>query len=425
MLVYFIQVTALFPVLPLYLTQEWTNAPIGLVVAALAAGLLCFRPSIGWMIDRWGRKIVLWIGLGIMLIILPMYAWAPSPAWLIGIRIFHGTSQAAFATASQTMLADLVPPSQRTAMLGYLGMSNTIGFSIGPALGAWMFDGYGFSSVVTLQIGLTLLGVVITLPLPWLATRPLSKSKSIPAATDGASSLHHGETHSTTKEAGSDAPIPAKAVAQPRQSFPWDIVSQFPVRDATLIFFVGSFLHGGVVTFLPLFISNAALFFSVNALVAIAVRFSLGRWGHRVSRRWVVSVSILLAGTALIGLALAQTLQEGGGDRTIVLWAIVYGLGFAPTFPVLSAIVSLSAPMAVRGRVYSVFLAGFDSGMTFGGVGVQLLLAFFPLSSLFVMLGCLGWGTSLIAFRQFTQPITQPMAQPVAIAPPSDKPYRN
>ncbi|MEB3213039.1 MAG: MFS transporter, partial [Leptolyngbyaceae bacterium] len=79
MLVYFAQVTVLFPVLPLYLIQEWEDAPVGLVVAALAAGLLFFRPSIGWMIDRWGRKVVLWIGLGIMLIILPMYVWAPSP----------------------------------------------------------------------------------------------------------------------------------------------------------------------------------------------------------------------------------------------------------------------------------------------------------------------------------------------------------
>ncbi|MEL6223456.1 MAG: MFS transporter [Cyanobacteria bacterium J06627_8] len=400
MLVYFAQVTALFPVLPLYLTREWQDAPIGLVVAALAAGLLCFRPSVGWMIDRWGRKVVLWLGLGIMLVILPMYGWATSIAWLIGIRIAHGISQAAFATASQTMLADLVPPEQRTAMLGYLGMSNTIGFSIGPALGAWVFHVYGFDRVVLVQIGLTLLGVMISLPLPWLATASAAKS-------DREDAFQASPRDQLTESSPRDLKTHARSnrYSQQRQPFPWEIVSRFPVRDATLVFFVGSFLHGGVVTFLPLFLSNSALFFSLNALVAISVRFSLGRWGHRISRQWVVSLGVLFSGTALVGMALAQVIQDGGADRTLVLWSILYGIGFGSLFPVLSAIVSLAAPIAVRGRVYSVFLAGFDGGMTLGGAGVQLLIPLFPLYGLFMMLGSIGCGTSLVAFRQFAQPI--------------------
>jgi MFS family permease len=152
-----------------------------------------------------------------------------------------------------------------------------------------------------------------------------------------------------------------------------------------------------VVTFLPLWIANAALFYSLNALVAVLIRFGLGRWGNRVSQRWVVSLGILCSGTALMGLAIAPHL--------LVLWSIVYGLGFGSLFPVLSAIVSLSAPATVRGRVYSVFLAGFDGGMTLGGAGVQPLVQVLPLSTLFLLLGGVGCGVSLIALRQFAQPI--------------------
>lgn len=48
MLLFFTQVTALFPVLPVYLIQRWGNAaPVGLVVGAMAVGLLFFRPWIG------------------------------------------------------------------------------------------------------------------------------------------------------------------------------------------------------------------------------------------------------------------------------------------------------------------------------------------------------------------------------------------
>jgi MFS family permease len=178
MLVYFTQVTILFPVLPLYVTQRWHEASVGLVVGAMAAGLLCFRPLIGWLIDRWGRKPVLWMGLAIMLGILPLYIWSPNPFWLMGVRVLHGISQAAFATTSQTMLADLVPPKDRTEMLGYLAMSNTIGFSLGPLLGSWGFAQGNFGSIIVLMTGLTLLGLVLSLPLPWLKAAPSAPSIS-------------------------------------------------------------------------------------------------------------------------------------------------------------------------------------------------------------------------------------------------------
>jgi MFS family permease len=360
MLVYFTQVTALFPVLPLYVIQRWETASVGFVIGALAAGLLCFRPLIGWLLDRWGRKPVLWLGLSIMLVIVPLYVWSPTPNWLIAVRVVHGISQAAFATASHTLLIDLAPVAQRTALVGYLAMSNTIGFAIGPLLGSFIFNRAGFTAVTWLMGGLTLLGIAISLPLPW---------KSFAA-------------------------VPFTAAPRP---FPWKIILRFPVRDATLLFFISSFLHGAVVTFLPLFVPNAALFYSLNALVAVLVRFSLGRWGNRISRRWVASLGILCSGIAVSGLAIAPQL--------LVLWSIMYGLGFGSLFPVLSAIVSLAAPAAVRGRVYSVFLAGFDSGMTLGGAGAQPLNQILPLSTLFLMLGGIACGVSVLALRQFAQPI--------------------
>jgi MFS family permease len=364
MLVYFTQVTVLFPVLPLYVTGRWHGAPVGFVVGAMAVGLLCFRPLIGWLIDRWGRKLVLCFGLAIMLAILPLYLWSPTPAWLMGVRVLHGISQAAFATASQTMLVDLVPPSRRTEMLGYLAMSNTIGFSLGPLLGSLVFAQAGFLAILLLQAGLTLLGVALSLPLPWKSFASVQSQQK-----------------------------------QSANAFPWKVILQFPVRDATLLFFSGSFLHGAIVTFLPLFTPNAAVFYSLNALVAVLVRFGLGRWGNRVSQRWIISLGIFCSGAALIGLVV--------WPHFLILWSIIYGLGFGSLFPILSAIVSLAAPTTARGRVYSIFLAGFDSGMTLGGAGVQPLVQVLPLSTLFLMLGSMGCGVSLFALRQFAQPIAE------------------
>ncbi len=367
MLLFFTQVTALYPVLPLYLTQRWgENAPVGLVVGAMAAGLLFFRPPIGILIDRWGRKPVLWMGLLMMFAILPLYWWSPTPEWLMGVRVLHGISQAALATASQTMLVDLVPPPNRTALLGYLAMSNTIGFSLGPLLGSYLFATGGFSSVILALVGLTALGFVISLPLPWLTSHKHKAIASLP-------------------------------LLEQSTAFPWKCILSFPVRDATFIFFVGSFMHGGIVTFLPLFTDNSAQFYSLNALMAVLVRFCLGRWGNSLSPRWTICIGMLCSGSALIGLAWLP--------ERLILWSIIYGLGFGALFPILSAIVSLAAPAAQRGRVYSFFLAGFDSGMTLGGAGVQPLTSFLSLGSLFSLLGGVGCTVSILAFRQFARPV--------------------
>lgn len=60
----------------------------------MATGLLFFRPLIGILLDRWGRKPVLWMGLIVMFAILPLYWWSPTPEWLMGVRgrIFFGYS---------------------------------------------------------------------------------------------------------------------------------------------------------------------------------------------------------------------------------------------------------------------------------------------------------------------------------------------
>lgn len=140
MFAFFAQATAFFPILPVYLTARWgATAPVGLVVGAMAAGVLMLRPLIGIALDRWGRKPLLVLGLVTALWIQPLYLLAPSPEWLLPVRILHGLSQAGVATGSQTFLADLVPPERRAAMMGYLAMANTLGFAFGPWLGNGRF----------------------------------------------------------------------------------------------------------------------------------------------------------------------------------------------------------------------------------------------------------------------------------------------
>ncbi|MDX2273606.1 MAG: MFS transporter [Cyanobacteriota bacterium] len=363
MFLYFAHVTAFFPVLPLYLTQRWADgAAVGLVVGSMAAGILLMRPWIGMALDRWGRKPVLWAGLGIALLIQPLYGLATSPWELVPVRVLHGLSQACFATASHTLLADLVPPPQRTAMLGYLAMSNTLGFALGPWLGSQLWQQWGWNGFLLGLLGLLVLGVGISLPLPWQKPPPTVSILS-------------------TTEVGS----------------PWLALTQFPVREATFFFFISSLLHGGMTTFLPLVMTEAANFYSLYALGAVFVRFALGKWGDQISHHWTVAAGLVCSGVTMIGLTLSTDLTW--------LWAVLYSLGFGALFPVLSAIVSLAVPAERRGRVLSLFLMGFDSGMTLGGAGMGSLLGLMTLPQLFMAGGLLGICCGGLAFCQLRRPL--------------------
>ncbi len=366
MFAFFAQATAFFPILPVYLTERWgSTAPVGLVVGAMAAGVLMLRPLIGMALDRWGRKPLLCLGLWVALLIQPLYLLAPSPEWLLPVRILHGLSQAGVATGSQTLLADLVSPERRAAMMGYLAMANTLGFAFGPWLGTRLYQAGGFQLFILGLLWLLILGILLGCVLPWLP--PPQKP---------------------------DFPV-ADSFATPS---PWSALLYFPVREATFLFLISSLLHGGLTTYLPLLVAETGDFYSLFALGAVVVRWALGQWSHRVSYRVLSTGAFCCSGLALIGIVWQPGWLSG--------WAILYSLGFGTVFPVLSAIVSLAVPPEQRGRVFSLFLMGFDSGMTLGSAGMGSLLGVAPLSGLFLSLGGVGLGGSWVAFRQFARPVT-------------------
>ncbi len=372
----FIQITAYFPVLPVYLTERWgEGTPIGLVMGTMAAGVLFLRPVIGWALDKWGRKPVLLIGLGIAILAQVIYLFSPTPWWLLGGRLLHGVSQAMVATASQTLIIDLVAAPYRTAVIGYWMMSNTLAFALGPLLGSYLYRLGAFPLYIQGMLVLAGLAIFLSLSLPWLKPP--------------------GHVVSSTP--------------QKPEASPWRALLSFPVREATFFFFVIFCLHGGLTTFLALWVEDAASFYSLYGLGAVFVRFALGRWGHLCNPAWTTSIGLTCLGGSVVGIALYP--------QYLLFWALFYSLGFGTLPPVFSGIVAMAVPASQRGRVFSLYLMGFDSGMTVGSMSMGWLLNFFGLGSLFCASGIVSMGMALFAFRQFSQPIPIPNDEATSISP--------
>jgi MFS transporter, DHA1 family, tetracycline resistance protein len=110
------------------------------VLFATTWGVMQFfcSPVLGLLSDRFGRRPVILtsiFGLGVDFLFM---AFAPSLWWLFVGRIFNGMTAASFSTAS-AYVADVTTPENRAKGFGLMGAAFGIGFTVGPALGGWLW----------------------------------------------------------------------------------------------------------------------------------------------------------------------------------------------------------------------------------------------------------------------------------------------
>lgn len=162
---------AILPVLHLYCGELGGSAVwVGVLFALMSGPKVVMNPFWGWLSDRWGRKPVL--ALVTIGCITGSLAWALSASliWLTISRLISGIfgAQAVLAFA---VAADTSTPEKRAASMGVLGAAFSLGMSIGPLLGGWIGETYGYEHVGTLCVvleALSLASILFLLP----ETRP-------------------------------------------------------------------------------------------------------------------------------------------------------------------------------------------------------------------------------------------------------------
>jgi MFS family permease len=174
-LLFWSSMASLLPTLPIYLRELGTNRQeIGIVMGSFAIGLLLFRPWLGKLADRRGRKIVLLIGTLVAAIAPLGYLTIKSIPLLMVVRAFHGISLAAFATGFNALVADIAPPEKRGEIIGYMSLVNPIGFAIGPALGGYLQSEASHNVLFLIASELALVAVLGIVP---IFNPPLPKLK--------------------------------------------------------------------------------------------------------------------------------------------------------------------------------------------------------------------------------------------------------
>lgn len=94
-------------------------------------------PVYGRLGDRFGRREVLFVAMGIFVLGGVLCATAQGMSWLIGGRALQGLGGGGLMTLSQAMIGELVPPRQRVRFQAYFALVFTMANVLGPIIGGY------------------------------------------------------------------------------------------------------------------------------------------------------------------------------------------------------------------------------------------------------------------------------------------------
>ena len=235
---------------------------------------------------------------------------------------------------------DLTPLAKRGAAMGLYGLASAVALAVGPYAGGEFVRRLGFGPTFLVATAIEAVALALAWTLP--ETRPatgLARAASAPPA--GA---------------------PGGALARFWRR--WFSTAAVYPSALVLSLYVS---YGGLAALLPLFaerrqLGNPGLFYTVYALVSLAVRSPAGWLSDRLGRRAVVAPALGISAASLAVLALA------GSQRAFLGAAALYGVGFGAAQPVLLAMTADRAAPEERGRAMGTLYTAWEIGISGGSM---------------------------------------------------------
>jgi len=124
------------PTLPFMARQVGADeGRIGLLVGIYAAVGLFVAVPLGVLAQRFGRRALILLGLGLLTAASIAFVFAPTYAWLLGARVVQGIGAAGIWVGTLTLGADLSQDEAMGRSLSWLTGAWSLGFIAGPAFG--------------------------------------------------------------------------------------------------------------------------------------------------------------------------------------------------------------------------------------------------------------------------------------------------
>ena len=337
---YCLRMLGLFMVLPLFAVYARdlagaSTASIGLAMGAYGLTQALLQVPLGWLSDRIGRKPVIVGGLCLLIFGSILAAVAETLAGLALGRLLQGSG--AIASATMALAADYTRIQQRTkasAIIGAsIGLSFALALVIGPVLAAWG----GLSGVFEVTAAMGAVGLLVVLF--WLPPTP--------QLTDG------GRAHLADRQRLGEA------LWGPGLGILYGSIFCLHLLLMAAFTAIPSIMTDQV----GLPAEHHAWMYLATLVAALpGVALLIRRRGEGQDPRSVLAVTILLA---VGGLFIAL---EAGSRALLGMGLVLFFVGFTALETLLPALVSIFAPVSLRGTAMGVFSSAQFFGVFCGGV---------------------------------------------------------
>ena len=330
-----------FPFEAIYLRRNLgtSMSMIGVVFGLVPLAVMPVQFWGGHLTDRLGRRIVIMLSVLVGVVWFVGFAFI-TQLWQVAalVAVESAFGWPLFQTASNAMIADLLPPDRRQEGFGITRVAMNMGVVIGPALaGVALGLGATFRELfLSAAVGCGLMVVMMAI---WIReSRPASALAPV--------------KHTDRKGRSG-----YRLVFHDRVFIVFCLVAVLPV------FCIGNFgsIYAVYVTsFLGVPYQEWGYLLALNAGIVALVQYPLVRALRRRNRMILLAISSALLAVGLGGSAFAGPLWS------LVILIVVLSVGETLLSPVASAEVSDLAPEAVRGRYMGVWTVVWNGGAALG-----------------------------------------------------------
>ncbi len=312
-----------------------TAAFVGVIVGAYSFTNLFGNLGAGYVLDRWGRRGPVMIGLAITALAVATYPLAETSGQLLASRAIHGLAAGILAPGAFAIIGDQSAEDRRGRAMGVTGATIAIAAMVGPPAAGILRDAYSATTVFLLDAAVLSITLIVF------------------------SVMTRGSFGTKRRD---------KEVSKPKGR-------GVPFSSGILVAYSSAFVMtiglGTLITYLPLALEDlgesaarSGSSFGIFAVIALVVMASpVSRVSDRIGRTQPLIGGLVGIGIGLIALG---TIAGYGG---VAVGMAIFGLGFGLVFPAATALVAESTGADRRGTAFGVFYAVYSMGVVIGSVG--------------------------------------------------------
>ena len=310
-------------------TYRVSASMAGLVSSIFIIGVLAARLYAGKEIARIGSKKMLIGGILFYVLITALYLIPSTIYFLLLVRFLHGVGVGFAATATGTIVAQVVPASRKGEGISYFSLSVILSTAIGPLIGLAMINEFGYQSMFFFSLVVGLIG----LPIALKVKEPV---------------------------------VDYKAAGSETKRFSLASIFEPNALPVSIVMFVIALAYSGTLSFIASFAKAAdlmeagSMYFFVYAMAVLVSRPFTGKLMDAKGANSVVYPS-------LIAFALGMyVLSQAHSSALFLLGAALIGLGFGNFQSVAQTIAIKLTPPHRMGLATSTFFIMLDLGIGFG-----------------------------------------------------------